>query len=323
MRVLLVGGAGYIGSHVSLAFLDKDHEVGIFDNLSSGVLENVHDGSQFFEGDIMDRKRLSEVCAEGWDAIVHLAAFKAAGESMIEPEKYSVNNICGSLNLMIESVRHGITHFILSSSAAVYGEPQYLPIDEQHPADPANYYGFTKLEIERNLAWYEKLRGLRYASLRYFNAAGYDPQGRVIGLEKNPANLVPVIMEVAAGIRKELLIFGDDYETADGTGIRDYIHVSDLAEAHVAALEYTVRTDSSLIVNLGSESGLSVLDILETARRISGRPIPSRVVDRRAGDPARLVASSQRAGDLMGWKARRSSVEELISTTWNLYSRLN
>ena len=323
MRVLLVGGAGYIGSHVSLAFLDKDHEVGIFDNLSSGVLENVHDGSQFFEGDIMDRKRLSEVCAEGWDAIVHLAAFKAAGESMIEPEKYSVNNICGSLNLMIESVRHGITHFILSSSAAVYGEPQYLPIDEQHPADPANYYGFTKLEIERNLAWYEKLRGLRYASLRYFNAAGYDPQGRVIGLEKNPANLVPVIMEVAAGIRKELLIFGDDYETADGTGIRDYIHVSDLAEAHVAALEYTVRTDSSLIVNLGSESGLSVLDILETARRISGRPIPSRVVERRAGDPARLVASSQRAGDLMGWKARRSSVEELISTTWNLYSRLN
>ena len=323
MRVLLVGGAGYIGSHVSLAFLDKDHEVGIFDNLSSGVLENVHDGSQFFEGDIMDRKRLSEVCAEGWDAIVHLAAFKAAGESMIEPEKYSVNNICGSLNLMIESVRHGITHFILSSSAAVYGEPQYLPIDEQHPADPANYYGFTKLEIERNLAWYEKLRGLRYASLRYFNAAGYDPQGRVIGLEKNPANLVPVIMEVAAGIRKELLIFGDDYETADGTGIRDYIHVSDLAEAHVAALEYTVRTDSSLIVNLGSESGLSVLDILETARRISGRPIPSRVVERRAGDPARLVASSQRAGDLMGWKARRSSVEELISTTWSLYSRLN
>ncbi|MGC9312282.1 MAG: UDP-glucose 4-epimerase GalE [Sediminispirochaetaceae bacterium] len=323
MRVLLVGGAGYIGSHVSLAFLDKGHEVGVFDNLSSGVRENVHEGSQFFEGDIMDRKRLSEVCAEGWDAIVHLAAFKAAGESMIEPEKYSVNNICGSLNLMIESVRHGIKHFILSSSAAVYGEPRYLPIDEQHPTDPTNYYGFTKLEIERNLAWYEKLRGLRYASLRYFNAAGYDSSGRVIGLEKNPANLVPVIMEVAAGIREELLIFGDDYETADGTGIRDYIHVSDLAEAHVAALECTVRTDRSLIVNLGSESGLSVLDILETARRLTGRPIPSSVTDRRAGDPARLVASSQRAGDLMGWKARRSSAEDLISTTWNLYSRLS
>jgi UDP-glucose 4-epimerase len=323
MRVLLVGGAGYIGSHVSLAFLDKGHEVGVLDNLSSGVRENVHEGSQFFEGDIMDRKRLSDVCAEGWDAIVHLAAFKAAGESMIEPEKYSVNNICGSLNLMIESVHHDIRHFILSSSAAVYGEPRYLPIDEQHPADPTNYYGFTKLEIERNLAWYEKLRGLRYASLRYFNAAGYDSSGRVTGLEKNPANLVPVIMEVAAGIREELLIFGDDYETADGTGIRDYIHVTDLAEAHVAAFEYTVRTDSSLIVNLGSESGLSVLDILETARRLTGRPIPSRVTGRRAGDPARLVASSKRAGELMGWKVRHSSAEDLISTTWNLYSHLS
>ncbi|MDY7029331.1 MAG: UDP-glucose 4-epimerase GalE [Spirochaetota bacterium] len=323
MRVLLVGGAGYIGSHVSLAFLDKGHEVGVLDNLSSGVRENVHEGSQFFEGDIMDRKRLSDVCAKGWDAIVHLAAFKAAGESMIEPEKYSVNNICGSLNLMIESVRHDIRHFILSSSAAVYGEPRYLPIDEQHPTDPTNYYGFTKLEIERNLAWYEKLRGLRYASLRYFNAAGYDSSGRVTGLEKNPANLVPVIMEVAAGIREELLIFGDDYETADGTGIRDYIHVTDLAEAHVAALEYTVRTDSSLIVNLGSESGLSVLDILETSRRLTGRPIPSRVTGRRAGDPARLVASSKRAGELMGWKARHSSAEDLISTTWNLYSHLS
>ncbi len=323
MRVLLIGGAGYIGSHVSLAFLDKGYEVGVFDNLSSGVRENVHAGSQFFEGDIMDRKRLSEVCAEGWDAIVHLAAFKAAGESMIEPEKYSVNNICGSLNLMIESVRHSIKHFILSSSAAVYGEPRYLPIDEQHPAKPANYYGFTKLEIERNLSWYEQLRGLRYASLRYFNAAGYDPQGRVTGLEKNPANLVPVIMEVAAGIRDELLIFGDDYETADGTGIRDYIHVTDLAEAHVAALEYTVRTDRSLIVNLGSESGLSVLDILETARQFTGRAIPSRITERRAGDPARLVASSRRAGELMGWKAQHSSAEELISTTWKLYSRLN
>ena len=321
MRVLLVGGAGYIGSHVALAFLDKNHTVGIFDNLSSGMIENIHPGAFFYEGDILDRKRLGEVCAEGWDAVVHLAAFKAAGESMIEPEKYSVNNISGSLNLIIESAGHGIENFILSSSAAVYGEPVYLPVDEQHPVMPANYYGFTKLEIERNLAWYEKLRGIRYVSLRYFNAAGYDPRGRVSGLEKNPANLIPVIMEVAGGLRKELLIFGDDYETEDGTGIRDYIHVTDLAEAHVAALEYAVQSNSSLTVNLGSESGLSVLDIIKAARRITGKKIPARTVARRAGDPARLVASSGLARERLGWEAKLSGLDELISTTWDAYSR--
>lgn len=323
MRVLLTGGAGYIGSHVALSFLEKQYEVGVLDNLSSGTTDNLHSDVLFYEGDILDRDRVAEVFSLGWDAVVHLAAFKAAGESMIEPEKYSINNISGSLNLMTEAVRHGISNFILSSSAAVYGEPQYLPIDEAHPTEPANYYGFTKLEIERNLTWYERLRGLRYASLRYFNAAGYDPQGRVKGLEKNPANLIPVIMEAAAGIRREVLIFGDDYDTRDGTGVRDYIHVTDLAEAHVAALEYIMKTGESLLVNLGSESGLSVLEILETARRITGKPIPSQVVERRAGDPARLVASSQKAAALLKWHTKLSSVEELISTTWNMYSRLD
>jgi UDP-glucose 4-epimerase len=321
MRVLLVGGAGYIGSHTALAFLDHGHEVGIFDNLSTGLRENIHDGSRFFEGDLMDYGRLSEVCALGWDGIVHLAAHKAAGESMTEPEKYSLNNIGGSLNLMIAAVRHGINAFVLSSSAAVYGEPEYLPVDEKHPKVPTNYYGFTKLEIEGNLEWYDRLRGLKYAALRYFNAAGYDAEGRVRGLERNPANLIPVVMEVAAGKRRELLIFGDDYKTRDGTGVRDYIHVTDLAEAHVAAMEYIRLHNTSLVVNLGSESGLSVLEILEEARRITGREIPARVVDRRKGDPAVLVASSAEAKRILPWQVRHSSITEILLTTWKAYQK--
>lgn len=323
MRVLLVGGAGYIGSHVALAFLDKGHQVGIFDNLSSGLRENLQSGSEFFEGDILDTARLSEVCAKGWDAIIHLAAYKAAGESMISPEKYSVNNISGSLNLMIAAVEHGIDTFVLSSSAAVYGEPEYLPIDENHPTNPSNYYGFTKLEIERNLRWYDQLKGLNYASLRYFNAAGYDKQGRVPGLELNPANLIPVVMEAAVGIRDELLVFGKDYDTPDGTGVRDYIHVTDLADAHVKATESVFTSKESMLVNLGSETGLSVLEIVESARQITGRDIPMKIVDRRAGDPAKLVASSSRALQLLNWKTQFSSAAEIISTTWQVYKQKN
>ncbi len=321
MRVLLVGGAGYIGSHVALAFLEKGHEVGIFDNLSSGLKENLHPDSEFFEGDILDQPRLSEVCARGWDAIIHLAAFKAAGESMINPEKYSVNNISGSLNLMIAAVEHGIDTFVLSSSAAVYGEPEYLPVDEEHPTRPTNYYGFTKLEIERNLEWYDQLRGLKYASLRYFNAAGYDRAGRVPGLERNPANLIPVVMEAAVGLREELLVFGDDYDTKDGTGVRDYIHVTDLADAHVKATETVAASGESMVVNLGSETGLSVLEIIESARKITGRTIPMKIVDRRAGDPAKLVASSSRAYRLLDWKTQSSDAEEIIETTWQVYKQ--
>lgn len=321
MRVLLVGGAGYIGSHVALSFLEHGHEVGVFDNLSSGLKENIHEGTRFFEGDLMDYGRLAEVCTLGWDGIVHLAAHKAAGESMTDPEKYSLNNISGSLNLMIAAVRHEIDSFVLSSSAAVYGEPEYLPVDESHPTTPTNYYGFTKLEIERNLEWYDRLRGLKYAALRYFNASGYDPEGRVKGLERNPANLIPVVMEVAVGKRKELLIFGNDYGTKDGTGVRDYIHVTDLAEAHVAAMDYIRLHNKSLVVNLGSETGLSVTEILDTGRSITGKEIAARVVDRRAGDPAVLVASSGKAKQSLSWEARHSSVEEILRTTWDAYRR--
>ena len=319
MKVLLFGGAGYIGTHVALAFLKHGDQVGIYDNLSSGLRSNVPDEAEFFEGDILDRKRVSEVLSKGWDAAVHLAAFKAAGESMIKPEKYSENNITGSLIIITECVKHGCMNFILSSSAATYGEPKYLPIDEKHPTNPENYYGYTKLASEENLRWYSKLRGLNYAALRYFNAAGYDVNGEMTGLERNPANLLPVIMEVAIGARKELCIFGTDYDTPDGTCIRDYVHVSDLADAHVMATEYISKNKENLVVNLGSENGISVKEMVEAARRITGKEIPAKNSPRRAGDPAKLVASSKLAHEKLGWSATKSDVETLIASTWNVY----
>ncbi|HTX71589.1 MAG TPA: UDP-glucose 4-epimerase GalE [Rectinemataceae bacterium] len=321
MNILIVGGAGYIGSHVAREFLDRGHSVTVYDNLSTGTTENLFEGEQFVEGDILDADRLRGCMATGFDALVHLAAAKAAGESMLKPEKYSLQNLNGTVNILNIAAETGIGKIIFSSSAAVYGEPRHLPIDEQHPTEPENYYGFTKLEIERILSWYDRLKGMRYAALRYFNAAGYDPQGRIHGLEKNPANLIPTIMEVAVGLRPELQVFGTDYPTPDGTGVRDYVHVSDLAVGHAAALEWISRNDRSLVVNLGSEKGLSVLEILETARRISGRAIPAKLVDRRPGDPANLYASAALARELLGWEARMSDVETLVRTTWEAYRK--
>lgn len=321
MKILIIGGAGYIGSHVAREFLDQNHRVTVFDNLSSGLQENIFAEETFIQGDILDYERLLAVMKGGFDALIHLAAFKAAGESMIAPEKYSRNNLCGTINILNGAVEAGIKYVIFSSSAAVYGEPRYLPIDEKHPTNPENYYGFTKLEIERIMGWYDTLKGLRYACLRYFNAAGYDPQGRISGLERNPANLLPVVMEAAIGKRGEVLVFGNDYDTPDGTCIRDYIHVSDLAAGHVAAFEYIAFHDKSLTVNLGSETGVSVLDMIETARKVTGTAIPTKTVGRRTGDPATLTSSAQAAKEILGWRARYSDVETLLASTWNAYKR--
>ncbi len=321
MKVLVIGGAGYIGGHVALELLEAGHEVAVYDNLSSGRRENVSARGRFIEGDILDADSLGAAMAEGWDGVVHLAAFKAAGESMTAPEKYARNNISGTINILNAMCAAGIKRIVFSSTAAVYGETEYLPVDEKHPTRPENFYGFTKLEVERLLSWYDKLKGLRYTALRYFNAAGYDIHGRVSGLERDPANLLPVMMEVAAGMRQYLTIFGDDYPTKDGTGVRDYVHVSDLARAHVAALERMARLDESLVVNLGSDAGLSVLEIVEAARRITGMAIPAKIEGRRDGDPARLVASSALAAEKLGWKAIHSDVDTLVSSSWNVYKR--
>jgi len=319
IRALVIGGAGYIGSHVSRALLDRGYAVTVFDNLSSGCRENLFDDAEFVQGDILDAAALAKSMTGGFDTLIHLAAFKAAGESMTHPEKYSVNNIAGTINILNCAASAGIRAIVFSSTAAVYGEPRYLPMDEKHPLNPENYYGFTKLEIERLLGWYDKLKGVRYAALRYFNAAGYDAAGRVTGLERNPANLLPIIMEVAAGTREKLEIFGDDWDTPDGTCVRDYVHVSDLAEAHALALERLSGGGHSFTVNLGSENGISVKSMLETARKITGRPIPAVTAARRAGDPERVVASSSKAREVLGWKARYSDVETLIESTWKAY----
>jgi UDP-glucose 4-epimerase len=321
MNVLIIGGAGYIGSHVARYFADRGLKVDVLDNLSTGTKDNLFPDYGFFEEDILDYKAVSAIMRRGYDAVVHLAAAKAAGESMLKPEKYAVQNLTGTINILNAACEAGVSKLVFSSSAAIYGEPKYLPIDEAHPKEPANFYGFTKLEIERMLEWYDRLKGLKFAALRYFNAAGYDPEGRVRGLEKNPANLVPVIMEVAAGLRPHLDIFGTDYPTPDGSGVRDYIHVTDLADAHYRALLQLDTRAESFAVNLGSERGLSVLEILAAARRITGRPIPANITGRRPGDPASLVASSAAAKKLLGWHAMFSDMETIIATSWRAYSQ--
>jgi UDP-glucose 4-epimerase len=319
MKIAIIGGAGYIGSHVSRRFADAGHEILVFDNLSSGLKQNLFPDMTFIEGDILNIPDLQRLFEHKPEALVHLAAFKAAGESMIDPEKYSLNNITGTLNILQEAVKAKTKYFVFSSSAAVYGSPERLPIDEDHPQNPENYYGFTKLEIERFLAWYSQLRGIRFAALRYFNAAGYDPEGRISGLEQNPANLLPVIMEAAAGMREKLLIFGNDYPTRDGTGIRDYVHVTDLAEAHLKSLEYIARENKDLTVNLGSDTGISVLEMLESARKITKKEIKADFTDRRPGDPPELYATSKRAETLLSWKPQHSDVDSLVRTTWDAY----
>ena len=321
MKVLVIGGAGYIGSHVVKELMAKGHQITVFDNLSSGLKQNLFKGNGFIKGDILNIKALDKAFAKGFDAFIHLAAFKAAGESMVCPEKYSVNNISGTISIMNSAVSHGCLKMVFSSSAATFGEPQYLPIDENHPQNPENYYGFTKLEIERFMGWYDKIRGLKYAALRYFNAAGYDPEGVLYGLEKNPANLLPVMMEVAAGIREKLKVFGNDYPTRDGTCIRDYIHVTDLARAHVMALEYISSKNESLTLNLGTGNGITVTEMLAATRRITGKEIPADYVERRAGDPAQLTAKSDLAFEKLGWKAEYSDVDTLIDSTWKAYKK--
>ena len=323
MNVLVIGGAGYIGSHVVKAMLSAGHEVTVFDNLSSGQLKNLFPKAGFIAGDIRHADDIDRAFARGFDACVHLAAFKAVGESMSEPEKYALNNIAGTIHILNAASAHDCKNVIFSSTAAVFGNPSYVPVDEAHATNPESFYGFTKLEIERLLAWYDTLKGVRYAALRYFNAAGYDPEGAIFGLERNPQNLLPIVMEVAKGWRKELQIFGSDYDTRDGTCIRDYVHVSDLAQAHVDALAYIAREGKSITVNLGSENGISVTEMVEAARRVTGREIPARYVGRRPGDPAVVLPTSSLARSLIGWNPRYSDVDTLIGSTWAVYTRYN
>jgi UDP-glucose 4-epimerase len=319
-NILVTGGAGYIGSHIVKLLCDQGYAVTVFDNFSTGLPENLDKRlKDVVEGDILNNDLLDKALSAKIDVVFHFAAWKAAGESMTDPGKYAWNNISGSINLLNAMLRHQIRYFVFSSSAAVYGNPAYMPVDEKHPLNPTNYYGFTKLSIEQNLAWYSQLKGIKYAALRYFNATGYDIHGKLKGKEKNPANLFPVVMEVAAGIRQNMFVFGNDYDTIDGTGVRDYIHVSDLADAHLLAMKYIVNKNKNLLVNLGTGRGYSVLEVINAAQKITGQKISFEIVARREGDPSELIASSDLAYDLLAWQAKFSDIETIFKTMVPVY----
>ena len=270
MKVVIIGGAGYIGSHVVLDAVERGYDITVFDDLSTGHKENINENVQFIHGSTLSISDLSTLFkVKKYDAVVHLAASKAAGESMLEPTMYARNNIIGGQNVINACSDYNIKIIIFSSSAAVYGLPKYKLIDECHPLYPTNYYGQTKLHIEESLKWFSKLKAIKYASLRYFNAAGYDLKKRVKSLEVNSQNLIPKVMEVAIGRKKQVAVYGNNYNTKDGTGVRDYIHVSDLAKAHIDSINYILNNKENLTINLGNEIGYSVLDVISKSSEVS------------------------------------------------------
>ncbi len=317
-KILVIGGAGYIGSHVVKALLENNHQVLVYDNLSTGQKINLFDKAEFIEGDISDFHALEKAMKQNIDVVVHLAAKKAVGESMVNPAFYATNNISGSINILNAMDKCRVKHIIFSSSAAVYGMPKYLPIDENHERDPLNFYGYTKAAIEDLMMWYEKLKKLNYVIFRFFNAVGYDKAGAVKGKEKNPQNLMPVIMESLSGKRDGFEIFGDDYDTEDGTCERDYIHVSDLADAHVKAVQKLLTDTNSYTLNLGTGKAVSVKQIVEATEKVTGQKLKYRIAPRRTGDPAKLVASSKKATEVLGWKPFYTNISDIIQTVWNM-----
>ncbi len=321
MHILVIGGAGYIGSHVVKALLQDGMQVTVYDNLSTGDRINYFPQAKYIEADILDITALEKAMGDNIDAVIHLAAKKAVGESMEKPEIYALNNICGAINILNAMSKYKVKKLIFSSSAAVYGIPEYVPMDEKHPINPISFYGFTKSDMEKYFDWYDQLKGIKFVSLRYFNAVGYDENGDVKGLDKNPQNLLPIVMETAKGIRSNMCIFGNDYETKDGTCIRDYIHVTDLADAHVRAVKYLDNGGESQKINLGTEKGISVLEMVSRTEELLGKKINYDYAPRRPGDPPVLLSSAQKAKDILGWQATSSSdMDNIILSTWKVYN---
>ncbi len=320
-KILVIGGAGYIGSHVVKALLENGFAVTVYDNLSTGQEINLFTEAEFIKGDILDVPHLEKVMSGGYAAVVHLAAKKAVGESMENPQLYATNNLNGAVNIINAMVNNGVKNLVFSSTAAVFGMPQYVPVDEKHPLNPINFYGFTKLQIERVMDWFSNLKDFHYIALRYFNAVGYAADGSIRGKEKNPQNLLPIVMEVLTGKRDKLHIFGNNYDTPDGTCIRDYIHVEDLASAHVAAIKKLLQGGNSQCLNLGTNKGTSVLEMVASAERVSGKKINYDFAPRRPGDPAILVATSESAQQQLGWTPRYTDIDEIVKTTWNLETK--
>ncbi|MBQ9119791.1 MAG: UDP-glucose 4-epimerase GalE [Lachnospiraceae bacterium] len=318
MAILVLGGAGYIGSHTVYELIDRGEEVVIADNLETGHIEAVHPKAKFYQGDIRNRAFIDKVFDEQKiEAVIHFAANSLVGESMTNPLKYYDNNICGTKVLLESMVAHKVDKIVFSSTAATYGEPENIPILETDTTNPTNAYGETKLSMEKMFKWTGLAHGLRYVSLRYFNACGAHQSGE-IGEAHNPeTHLIPLILQVPNGKRESIMIYGDDYPTKDGTCVRDYIHVTDLAMAHILAVDYLRQGNSSNIFNLGNGVGFTVKEVIEVARQVTGHPIPAVVTERRAGDPAQLIASSDKARAVLGWNPQHDDLEKIISSAWN------
>ena len=317
MKVLVTGGAGYIGSHAVKVLLSKGYEVVVVDNLETGHKEAVDERAKLYIGDIADNALMHKVFTENdIIGVIHFAAYSLVGESMNNPHKYYENNVGKTNHLLQSMVNHNVLNMVFSSTAATYGEPDSVPILETDKQVPTNVYGQTKLSMEQMISWYGKIFSLKHVALRYFNVAGAIEDGS-IGEAHNPeTHLIPIILQVANNKREKISVFGDDYPTKDGTCIRDYIHVLDLCDAHVLALEYLIKGNESDMFNLGSGEGFSVLEMIEAARKVTSHPIPMQIAPRRDGDPAVLIASSCKAKKVLGWKPIRENIEVMIKDAW-------
>lgn len=316
MHILVCGGAGYIGSHMVQLLIERGHAVTVFDNLSTGHRDAVL-GGEFEFGDLGDPPAIDRVLEKRqFDAVMHFAAFIRVEESVAQPGKYFRNNFSNTLNLLDAMVHHGVRRFIFSSTAAVYGEPQYVPVDEKHPREPINPYGSSKRMVEDALMYYSSAYGLHSVPLRYFNAAAADPLAR-LGPRHNPlTHLIPLVLRAAAGVNPDIKVFGRDYPTPDGTAVRDYIHVTDLCEAHLAALSYLDKGGETRPFNLGVGRGYSVQEVIDAVRRVTGREFKVRDEGRRPGDPAQLIADPSMANRVLGWKARFGDIDTIVAHAW-------
>ena len=317
MKVLVTGGAGYVGSHTAKALATAGHEPLVLDNLSSGHRSAVKWG-RLIEGDLANRQLLAQTLAgEHVEAVMHFAANLLVGESVRDPQKYFWNNVVNTLHVLDAMLEAGVNHIVFSSSAAVYGDPHVMPVPEHHPTLPVNPYGETKLIMERALQWYGNAYPIRWIALRYFNAAGADPDGELGEGHDPETHLIPLVIQAARGRRPAVEIYGTDYPTPDGTAIRDYIHVTDLAAAHVLALEYLRRGGPSRSLNLGTGQGCSVREVIDAVRKISPQLVPVHKGPRRAGDPPVLVADARQAAQALGWKPRYSGLDSIVQTAWS------
>ena len=321
MAVLICGGAGYIGSHINKLLSQEGYETIVFDNLVYGNREAVKWGT-FFQGDLANEEELEAVfCQHEIEAVFHFAAYAYVGESVGEPEKYYYNNVANTLNLLKAMRRHGCDKIVFSSTCATYGEPKKAPITEDMTQNPVNPYGATKLMVERIFRDYDRAYGLRFAVLRYFNAAGADPEGELGESHDPETHLIPLILDAASGAREEVQVFGTDYDTPDGSCIRDYIHVTDLANAHFLALKYLDEGGKSDFFNLGNEQGTSVLEVIDSVKRVTGKEFSVRFAGRRPGDPAVLVGSRQKARRILGWEPKYGEIDTIVGHAWKWHEK--